>query len=149
VFRADGSRILVAEARATPEGDLYRGQLAFTNARIREVVSALLAGPDETDPIIIIKGDEGPFLCHNVDCVDGTPNTLGIRFGVLGAYYLPGLPPNVFPPDHTSINDFRTIFREYFGADLPDLPDRSFNWPDNNHLYDFQDVTDILPLPGN
>ena len=34
--------------------------------------SALLAGPDETDPIVVIMGDEGPFLCRNVDCVDPT-----------------------------------------------------------------------------
>jgi hypothetical protein len=40
------------------------------------------------------------------------------------------------------------LFREYFGADLPDLPNRSYDWPDNDHLYDFRDVTDELPLPG-
>jgi hypothetical protein len=40
------------------------------------------------------------------------------------------------------------IFREYFGVDLPDLPNRSYDWPDNDHLYDFRDITDQLPLPG-
>jgi hypothetical protein len=42
------------------------------------------------------------------------------------------------------VNTFRLVFRDYFGADLPPLPDRSFTWPDNQHLYDFKDVTDEL-----
>ena len=28
-------------------------------------------------------------------------------------------------------------------------PDRSYDWPDNTHIYDFQDITDRLPLPGS
>ena len=28
------------------------------------------------------------------------------------------------------------------------MPDRSYDWPDNDHIYDFIDVTDELPLPG-
>jgi hypothetical protein len=147
VFRADGSHIFEEEERRTPEEDLLPGQLAFTNERIRETVEVLLAGPDEEDPIIVITGDEGPFICWHIDCVDGSPESLGIRFGTLRAYYLPGL-EYVVPPDDTTVNIFRMLFREYFGADLPDLPNRSWNWPDNDHLYDFRDVTDELPLPG-
>ena len=41
------------------------------------------------------------------------------------------------------------LFSEYFGADFSRLPDRSFDWPDNDRLYDFRDVTDELPLPGS
>jgi hypothetical protein len=40
------------------------------------------------------------------------------------------------------------VFREYFGADLDLLPDRSFTWPDNDHLYDFRDVTDQITVTG-
>jgi hypothetical protein len=39
------------------------------------------------------------------------------------------------------------VFRVYFGADLPSLPDRSFTWPDNDHIYDFRDVTEMLLDP--
>lgn len=147
VMHADGSHLLDAEATARPEAELYAEQLAFTNTRIRQVVAALTAGPEEERPIIVITGDEGPFLCGEVDCVDGSPESLGIRFGTLRAYYLPGIDHQV-PPDDTGVNIFRMLFREYFGADLPDLPNRSFNWPDNDHLYDFHDITDQLPLPG-
>ena len=130
-----------------PEAELFAEQLDYTNDLIRQTVEALLAGPDESDPIIVITADEGPYLCGDVDCVDGTPETYGIRLGVLRAYYLPGLDVEV-PADDTGVNIFRILFREYFGADLPDLPNRSYTWPDNDHLYDFRDITDLLPLPG-
>ena len=42
------------------------------------------------------------------------------------------------------MNTFRTIFREYFGADLPDLPAHSYTWPDNDHVYDFHDMNEYL-----
>ena len=54
----------------------------------------------------------------------------------------------MLPDTFTSVNTFRVVFREYFGADLEPLPDRSFTWPDNDHIYDFKDVTDQLIVPG-
>lgn len=149
VFDAQGNPVVKATAEVKPEAQLYADQLAFANSQVKETVDALLAGPPESDPIIIIMGDEGPFLCRNVDCVDPSVIRLGIRFGVLAAYYLPNQPAGFFPTDHTHVNTFRMIFDAYFGTDLPQLPDRSYDWPDNAHIYDFQDVTDRLPLPGS
>jgi hypothetical protein len=150
-FDADGKIVLdetekaaIAEGR---EGDLYADQLAFTNDRIRETIATLLDRPPQEQPIIVVTGDEGPFLCGHVDCIDGSAETYGTRFGTLRAYHLPGLEYEV-PADDSGVNIFRMLFREYFGADLPDLPNRSYDWPDNDHLYDFRDVTDELPLPG-
>ncbi len=148
VFDADGGLVVKATAEAVPERELFREQLAYTDSQVRTTVEALLAGPDDQDPIVVIMGDEGPFLCRNVDCVDGSQRRLGIRFGALGAYYLPGQPPGFFADDHSHVNTFRGILSAYFGADLPPLPDRSYDWPDNDHIYDFIDVTDRLPLPG-
>ena len=146
VFHADGSVLTADEEKAADERDLYAGHLAFANSKIKEIVEYLQAGPAEDRPVVIIQGDEGPLGCQNVDCVKATPDYYAIRFGVLNAMYLPGVDvtlPDVF----TSVNTFRLVFREYFGADLPPLPDRSFTWPDNDHLYDFQDVTDQIPAP--
>jgi hypothetical protein len=148
VFDANGDMVVKATAEQVPERDLYRQQLAYTDAQVKATVQALLAGPDDQDPIVVIMGDEGPFLCRNVDCVDDSQRRLGIRFGALGAYYLPGQSAGFFPDDHTHVNTFRGILSAYFGADLPSLPDRSYDWPDNDHIYDFIDVTDRLPLPG-
>ena len=69
------------------------------------------------------------------------PEYLRIRLGNLVAMYLPGVDVDV-PDTFTSVNTFRLVFREYFGADLPPLPDHSFTWPDDDHVYDFRDVTE-------
>ncbi|HEY3335030.1 MAG TPA: hypothetical protein VGK16_07295 [Candidatus Limnocylindrales bacterium] len=146
VFRADGTPIPEDEAKATPEARLYRNHLAFANAQIKDIVGYLLAGPEATRPIVIIEGDEGPLACQSVDCVQTTPDYLRIRLGNLLAMYLPGVDERL-PDTYSSVNTFRTVFRDYFGADLPPLPDRSFTWPDNDHIYDFQDITDELIDP--
>jgi hypothetical protein len=147
VLAEDGRVVFEAEAREKSEAELFAQQLDFTNQQINEIVAKLQDGPDDEDPIIIITADEGPYLCYEVDCVDGSPEVYGIRLGTLRAYYLPGLEYEA-PPDDSGVNIFRMILREYFGADLPDLPNRSFGWPDyKNDLYTFTDVTDELPLP--
>ncbi len=127
---AEGGRyVLEAEAKQKSEAELFEQQLEFTNEKVNEIVAKLLEGPDDEDPIIIITGDEGPYLCDEIDCVDGSPEVYGIRLGTLRAYYLPGLDYQV-PADDSGVNIFRMILREYFGADLPDLPNRSYDWPD-------------------
>ena len=146
VFHADGSPLSEAEAKATDERELYLGHLAFTNAQIREIVGYLLTGPEESRPIVIIQGDEGPLACQSVDCVGISSDYLRIRLGNLVAMYMPGVQYRL-PETFTSVNTFRTVFREYFGADLPSLPDRSYTWPDNDHIYDFRDVTQLIGGP--
>ena len=143
VFHADGSVIAEDESKATDEASLYRGHLAFANANIKEVVDQLLSGPASSDPIVIVQADEGPLLCRNVDCPEVTEEYAAIRFGILNALYLPEVEVDL-PATFTSVNTFRTIFRAYFGADLPDLPDHSYTWPDNDHVYDFIEVTELL-----
>ena len=147
VFKADGSVVTAEEEKAADERNLYADQLAFANGQIKELVGTLLSGPEETRPIVIIEGDEGPLACQNVDCVGTSADYFQIRLGNLVAMYLPGS-DYVLPESFTSVNTFRTVLREYFGADLPPLPDRSFTWPDNDHIYDFRDITDLLTDPG-
>jgi hypothetical protein len=143
VFKADGSPLSEVEAKAAPERQLYADHLAFANSQIKDIVGYLLTGPEERRPIVIIEGDEGPLMCQGLDCVMNTPDYLHIRLGNLVAMYLPGVDEQL-PDTFTSVNTFRVVFREYFGADLEPLPDRSFTWPDNDHLYDFKDVTDQI-----
>ncbi|MGH2476731.1 MAG: hypothetical protein ACRDIL_15840, partial [Candidatus Limnocylindrales bacterium] len=148
VFNADGSPLSEAEAEAGQEPDLYAAHLSFANAEIKDIVGYLLSGPEASRPIVVIEGDEGPLMCQSVDCVENTPEYLKIRLGNLVAMYLPDVDVEL-PATFTSVNTFRVVLREYFGADLPPLPDRSFTWPDNDHIYDFRDVTDsILGPPG-
>jgi hypothetical protein len=147
VFRADGSVISEAASRASDEAALYAGQVAFANSQIHGIVDDLLSRPEAERPIVIIEGDEGPLACRNTDCPSTSPDYLRLRLGNLIAMYLPGVDVQV-PDTFTSVNTFRLVFREYFGADLPPLPDRSFTWPDDDHVYDFRDVTDLVS-PGD
>jgi hypothetical protein len=64
----------------------------------------------------------------------------------MNAMYLPGSDA-VVPQDITSVNTFRFLFGSVFGQDIDLLPNRSYTWPDNDHIYDFRDVTDEIP-PG-
>jgi hypothetical protein len=48
------------------------------------------------------------------------------RLGILNAYLLPGIDPALIYPTITPVNSFRLVVNQYFGADLPLLPDRSF-----------------------
>jgi hypothetical protein len=147
VFKADGSPLSEEEANGAPEPQLYADHLAYANSQIKQIVGQLLAGPEETRPIVIIEGDEGPLMCRSVDCVRNTGEYLRIRLGNLVAMYLPGVDA-VIPDTFTSVNTFRVVLREYFGAELEPLPDRSFTWPDNDHIYDFRDVTDQILASG-
>ena len=126
------------------EAQLYAGQLAFVNRRIKELVETLTAGDDAADPLIILQADEGPLACRGVDCVGDDPHYFEIRFGNLNAMFLPGVDA-VVPPGITSVNTFRFLFGAVFGEDIDLLPDRSFTWPDNDHIYDFRDITDQIP----
>jgi len=143
VFRADGSLVTEAEAHAEKEPGLYAGHIAFANSQIKSLVGDLLSSPADTRPVVILQADEGPLACRSVDCVDTTAEYFKIRSGVLNAMYLPGVTDRL-PDRWSNVNTFRFVFDHYFGTDLPLLPDRIFTWPDNDHLYDFQDVTDLV-----
>ena len=142
VFKADGTRCRKWRRRPRRSSG-SADHLAFANSQIKDIVGYLLTGPEERRPIVIIEGDEGPLMCQGLDCVMNTPDYLHIRLGNLVAMYLPGVDEQL-PDTFTSVNTFRVVFREYFGADLEPLPDRSFTWPDNDRLYDFKDVTDQI-----
>lgn len=143
VFRADGTRYTEEEVRTMDEAGLYAGQMAYLNSRIKDLVEALTAGGDDEDPIIILQADEGPLACRSVDCPANDPRYFRIRFGILNAMFVPGVDA-VVPDDLSPVNTFRFLLREAFGRDLDLLPDRSFTWPDNDHLYAFRDITHQL-----
>ncbi len=153
VFHADGSPITPAELRKTPAEELYREQLAFTNARIRRLVESLLSGPEASRPIVILQADEGPYL---EDRKPSQEDAYRIRYGILNAFYLPDLQGAGPYPTITPVNAFRLLLSRYFGAHLPLLPDRSFSWPTvfaphpkyDQRIYDFTEITHLLVTPS-
>jgi hypothetical protein len=148
LFAADGSPVSEAEEASRSRARNYVGQLRFANSKLTEVVDTLLAGPEETEPIVIIQADEGPHpVRYQYDQISfrwplATQAELREKLWILNAYNLPGVDETAVDPDVTPVNTFRLVLREYFGADLPPLPDRTYVFVDQRHLYDFVDVTE-------
>jgi hypothetical protein len=153
VFDRDGSFMDAADTAAMPFIEQYQRQLDFTNRRIREIVSGLLALPEDRRPIIILQADEGPFpgsygrqRRSSTDWAAGASgDDLEIKFGILNAWYLPGGEDLGLDPSMTAINTFPTLFTRYFGLDYELLPDRVYSSHDWFRPYDLTDVTDRLP----
>jgi sulfatase-like protein len=120
----------------------YLDQIQYANKRIQRVLDTLLGGPEESRPVIVLASDEGPF--------EGAPSSWGSissrnlirKFPNLSTFYLPGVSHAGLYPTITPVNFFRLVFRLYFGADLPTLPDRNYVFRSVRSLYDFTDVTD-------
>jgi len=148
VFDAAGNYVTKARAlRMGPDAG-YVQQVQYTNSRMLELVDKLLAGPD--DPIIVIQSDEGPHpdaLENDEDHYEWTQAPLvdlQRKLRILNAYYLPDGGDDGLYPTITPVNSFRLIFAEYFGADLPLLPDRTWVFQDKAHPYRLTEVTDEL-----
>ena len=100
-LRVQGERRVLRALRGGLE--VLRGgagrQLAYTNDRIRGLVSKLLAVPEDERPIIVIAADEGPYPERynrdqaGFDWGQATDEEIATKFGVLQAMYLPGDAP--------------------------------------------------------
>jgi len=150
--------VFTADGKFVPEdqGDhlaTYATQLKYTNARLKAILEPLLAKPEAERPIIIIQADEGPYPPRyasdtvTFDWSTATPDELEIKYGILNAMYLPGLPAGATLPYSTisSVNTFRLLFDDYFDANLPLLPDRSYTSRGKFYPYDLTEITDRLP----
>ena len=132
----------------------YGTQLRYTNARIRAILEPLLALPEGDRPIIIVQADEGPYPERNSELrrsnwAIATGDELEQKFGILDAFYLPGLSEEeaAMAPTMSSVNTFRLVLGRYFGADLPLLPDRSWV-SEKAKPYDMTEITDRIPSLG-
>ena len=149
VFNEDGSMATTAQTKSRTAAHQFLAQALYTNRRLQEVARAYLDRPPAEQPILIIQTDEGPnpprFVADEdrFDWRDATDDELQIKFGVLNALFLPGLSDAdvTIQPTMTTVNTFRFVFDRYFGADLPLLPDRLYQYRDKSHPYDFTDVT--------
>ena len=158
VFQSDGSFLEADVMRARHWHENYLESLRFANAMMTQIADHLLAGPDESDPIIIFASDEGPPPGTDKNNTDPDPDAwiskttkqLRQKFPILAAFYLPGPERPPIAQTITPVNFFRSIFSIYFGANLPLLADDSFVWFDKDHLYRFESVTErVRAEPSN
>jgi hypothetical protein len=148
VFGADGHFVTEDESADRTRGQLFIDQSRYTMDRVEA-----LAGPDETDPIIVVTTDEGPnprAYEKDDDAFDwerATDAELREKFEIELALYLPGVDPAAAGVhDRMSlVNVFRGLFDAYFGTSYGQLPDRSFIYRDKSHPYLITEVTDRLP----
>jgi hypothetical protein len=156
VFGPDGECLSLETVTNRSRTENYTNQVRFTNAMILKTIRAIRAN-SEIDPIIIVQADEGPwpspyagderFLGTDVTSVDWTRVSraeLREKMRILNALYLPGTEPPPFRPNMTPVNTFRIVFNRYFGTALPLLPDESYVFVDDNHLYRFERVTPLV-----
>ena len=115
IFNKDGViPNLASYDESWEEGQLgqqgYVNNVQYINQEILDVVDAILS-ESETDPIIIIQSD------HGSEFFDRSMN--------FSAFYFPGRGEDVLYPSVTQVNTFRLVFNQYFGTQLPILPDVS------------------------
>ena len=85
-----------------------------------------------------------PLHIPDVDAV--TPDRIAERADIFAAYYLPGADAKIVYDSITPVNVFRMVLRQYFQADLPPLPDRTY-WSSGAELFRFTRVRDGRPSP--
>lgn len=149
VFGADGRHVTATEAAERPWRELYVEQLEYLNRRLVDVIASIRRRSN-VDPIIVLQADEGPFsyvgelAVSYYDWCGAPPDSAYQKFGILSALLLPGRDQSGLWSEFSPVNSSRWILREYFGYDLPSLPDRSYVFPMDGRPYNLMDVTDGL-----
>ncbi|HEX2995549.1 MAG TPA: hypothetical protein VHP14_12035, partial [Anaerolineales bacterium] len=106
----------------------YHNQVIFIDSQITEALSKIIANSAQT-PVIILQGDHGPIK------IPGEK-----RMNILSAYLFPGAEGELYP-SVTSVNNFRLVFNNYFNANLPVLPDKSY-YVDITQPHVFEEMDD-------
>ena len=146
VFDADGSLVDEATEDARTRADNYERQLAYLHQRLLAVLDTLSQAPDEREPIVLLQADEGPhperaeFGDLEFAWSEATDAELLTKFSILSALRVPGRQVEL-REDVTAVNAARVLVDEALGTTLGELPDRSYVFPDDEHYYDFTEVT--------
>ena len=150
VFTEDGRYVSRSVEGLKKMEENYITQLKFTNNVLKQLIETIL-NDSENPPVIILQSDEGPYPddfrkdTANFEWRQATKDELREKFGILNAYYLPGVETkNVLYPEITPVNSFRIVFNEYFKEQLPKLDDFSYAQTKYHNLYDVFDVTNLM-----
>ena len=129
----------------------YVEQLKCTNRQLRQIIDTILS-QSSRPPIIVLQSDEGEYPFEywqgeiekdRYDWYKAPADLLKIKFQSQSAFYLPGMKnPNM--KDVAFVNTFRFILSQYFGADLPNLPQKYYISDEHASPYNFKDVTTQL-----
>jgi hypothetical protein len=130
-----------------PEKQAYTAQITCLNQRLESIVRHLLSD-SPSQPVILLQSDHGhgrmPLHIPAIEAV--TPDRVAERADIFAAYYLPGADAGIVKDSISPVNVFRMVFRQYFQADLPPLPDNTY-WSPGTELFRFTRVQNGRPRP--
>jgi hypothetical protein len=130
----------------------YTNQVTFLNTQIKKLVTTIRT--KDPSAVIVMQADEGPYpkqfrgkltANHYYDPKDLPVEQARQKFGILAAYYLPGVDSQTASQNMTSsVNTFRFVLNNYLGYQLKQLPDCQFTVGDKYNLYTFNLVSGKL-----
>ena len=106
----------------------YLQQLRCADRLVLDLVTTVLRR-SPTPPIIIVVGDHGSRFSDPHFFARPQRASVALtreRFGAFGAFYLPAGGDSLFKERVTLVNVLRNVFRYYFGAELPPVPNQQF-----------------------
>lgn len=104
----------------------YRGQLAWVNARVEDLLRTLTSRTDRP-PIILIQGDHGSK--RELDQNDRGKTDLDEAMSPIAAYYVPKAIGDQIDDSTTPVNVMRLVAEYVTGRELGKLPDKSYYSP--------------------
>lgn len=119
----------------------YLEQVQFVNNSLRKVIADIL-DKSKIPPIIILQADHGSGMLTDFTSAENT--CIKERFSPFAAYYMPDSSDQSIPPGISSVNIFRIVFNEYFGAELALLESRQYFYKEAVSFYDFENVTERI-----
>ncbi len=131
-FDRDGNPVTI-DSKRDPKA-YYLDQLIYTTKRVKKIIDAIL----EVDPdsIIVLQSDHGHRFVKNVTNLDAT--------NILNAVYFRGKPLDAIK-DKNGLNTWRTILREQFRLDLPEVKEKRQK---NTYRQDYRDPNAEDPNAG-
>jgi hypothetical protein len=113
----------------------YTAQIQCLNRKLLTLVEAIQRRSVRS-PVILLQADHGHGrLGRFIPDLPGLPpEKVAERLSVFAAYHLPGI--SRIPDTITSVNAMRLVLRQYLGADLPALEDRSY-WSPRSYPFRF------------
>lgn len=118
IYKADGT-LHARFVRLTMEN--YLDQLKYANTLLVKMIDSILTTYSDRELVIILQGD------HGFKFEEDSPLFESESCKILYAVYYSQKKYDSWYPSVSSVNGFRILLNDYFEANLPLLPDSSYN----------------------
>lgn len=126
----------------------YKNQIQCANKKLKAMID-LIFEKSKKPPIFILQADEGPHpikspLPKDNDWKNADNIALEEKFKIFNALYFPDIDQSSIPNNISPVNTFRFIFNNYFGQKYEYLPNKTFIFSDQGHIFDYKEITSEL-----